>query len=494
MNDTDRYRGQELYYRHADVTVYRGTDPLTGLPVLVYEFPAAPEAGATALESEHIPGVLAASFDGTLGRLVTAYSPRYALVAPGESTVDDAFALAFARALLDAHTAGVVHGDLRPGRLLFDRDHLLVEGYGVPWASLRRDQRTPERATRAISSDVLAWAATLEALGTVGLGPRTKEMLAAAHDPVPSARPSPGELHEALAAARRGVVSAPSAQQRLGAVMAPSRTFDELTLPIAGGSTEFASGEQGFDDGLELIDDAYVFPTSVPPTGEQTDPVIELYDEPFIPGPGLAGAPSQPSESYKDEPEPITVTSDPGLVTPTKTDATRQSGSGFVRDLPPGVTYRAGSLDATVQAAPIRLDRHEEARPPRRAWRAPLLFIVVLLVVGALFALVFVNRGEHVPTPVSRGAVNYIVDVHVSPSGLPPVTLVVVTSPPGSSTPAGTILGNAPRKVLLDREGDWVLRGEFQDRRSEPATLHLPDERQVTIVFPDTTSPQDRDR
>lgn len=522
VTDTERFQGAEPYYQHGEVQVTRATDPLTGLPVLVYTFPAAPAAGASELESEHIPGVLATSTHGGTGRLVTAYSPRYVMVAPGESTVDDALAIAFARALTDAASVGVVHGDLRPGRLWFDRDHLLVEGFGVPWGdpALRTPtHELPPGESASGQGDVYALAATLHALGEEGLSLRCREVLAQALASDPSLRPSAADLHQALTRTLVAVPTPAPARQHRGAVTAPSQSFDELMLPVSDGSGS-ASGTPlpsaaTYDDPLELLDDEAGSIIDAPvPTNH--DPALELGDDaPGAWGGDGAGAavtgpagfvqptaqppvpPSGKAEGFTDEPEPITVTSDPGIrMAVDRQDPERKAAppkpAGFVRELPPGATYRAGNLDAAAPAAPIRLDRREEVEAPRRSWRAPLFLLAVLVVAAALLALVFVNRDVHVPTPVSRGAVNYLVDVQVAPAGLPPVTLTVVSSPAGSSTPAGTILGNAPRKVLLDRPGEWVLRGSLQGRQSEPATLRLPEERAITVVFPDLPTEPDR--
>jgi hypothetical protein len=42
-----------------------------------------------------------------------------------------------------------------------------------------------------------------------------------------------------------------------------------------------------------------------------------------------------------------------------------------------------------------------------------------------------------------------------------------------------------PRRVPLDRAGTWRFEARFLDRRSEPASLELPRDHSLVLVFPD---------
>src|SRR5690606_6964198 len=137
MNDVGHYQRTEVYRTGGGVTTHRGVDPVTGLAVLIYDFLGRPLAGPGDIDSDTVPAILAASFDGERGGLVAAIPTGATLVAPGESVVDDRFVLQTLQALRDAARAGVVHGDLGAERLLFAGGRVLVEGFGVPWAGAR---------------------------------------------------------------------------------------------------------------------------------------------------------------------------------------------------------------------------------------------------------------------------------------------------------------------------------------------------------------------
>jgi hypothetical protein len=74
---------------------------------------------------------------------------------------------------------------------------------------------------------------------------------------------------------------------------------------------------------------------------------------------------------------------------------------------------------------------------------------------------------------VSR-VVGHVVDVRIDPAGLPPVSLVVVESPPGSRLPPGTVVGSVPSKVLLDRDGVWRFEARFGGTSSTPSSWSRP--------------------
>jgi hypothetical protein len=84
---------------------------------------------------------------------------------------------------------------------------------------------------------------------------------------------------------------------------------------------------------------------------------------------------------------------------------------------------------------------------------------------------------------VSR-VVGHVVDVRIEPAGLPPVSLVVVESPPGSRLPPGAVVGSVPSKVLLDRDGVWRFQARFGGTTSRTVVLVAPDEAVLVVPFP----------
>jgi len=150
-----RYQAQEPYADRAGVKTFRGVDPVTGLPVLIYRFTGSAGRELLRLDSEFIPRPLGWRDDGDEGVLVVAWSSAYV---PLEGPLDNAQLLEAARALAAAAAGGVTHGDLRPERFLQAGDSLVIEGFGVPWHG-------PDGSPEA---DVPAWIRSVRELGHAG--------------------------------------------------------------------------------------------------------------------------------------------------------------------------------------------------------------------------------------------------------------------------------------------------------------------------------------
>src|SRR5690606_15111631 len=137
VTDAGRFERGERYAAAHGVVTTRGVDTITGLDVLIYDFPGTPTLAAGASVSDHALKVLYANAvegdDGPRGCLVAAYPTGASLVARGESAVDDRFVLQAVQGLRDAHAQGVYHGDITPSRLLYFLGEVYIEGFGVPW-------------------------------------------------------------------------------------------------------------------------------------------------------------------------------------------------------------------------------------------------------------------------------------------------------------------------------------------------------------------------
>lgn len=490
MNASNRYQSQELYLQQSDISCYRGVDPLTGLAVLIYTFPGGPTASVGRVESENIPGILVSSFDDAVGQVVTAYSPHYRPIAQ-EGDLDDGMVVEVLRAVRDAAHAGVVHGDLRPERLLQAQGHVLIEGYGVPWHPVDHDATAPEVAgggEPTLPADVYAIASTLLTLGGDRISTAVRRTLRTALATDPDDRPTASALFTMVRSASGDTVAG------------PSRSFDELTLPTGGPSDEPDGGSPNagqpndataerrslsatrsdFELDLEFVLDTSAMPPADTAPRPDTPALGRDAANARLPADANAGA----GTTEDDEPDPITLTSDPGL----SAGPPESKHPTFVKAPPPGATYRAGSLDEAVPPAPIRVDLPRPAERRRRSRRGPLLLLGVLVLGGGLAALAFLGQGGLAPAPSSADNVNYIVSVQVQPNNLPPVDLYVAKSPAGSATPAGTIMCRAPCKVVLDRKGTWQFVAQFQGRRSAPADVTLPGQRSVVVNFPPGTT------
>lgn len=189
-----------------------------------------------------------------------------------------------------------------------------------------------------------------------------------------------------------------------------------------------------------------------------------------------------------EAPPPVAPAPAPADAPPPRPPAAPPVAATFVKGPPPGARVRPGDtplapLHERAARAVARAQASAEGRR-RLALGATLVLAVVVL---ASLSVALQRRPEPV-APVAGSAVAYVVDVRVEPAGLPPARLVVLESPPGSRLVAGTVVGSVPRRVPLDRAGTWRFEAHFLDRRSEPATLELPRDRSLVLVFPDPTT------
>lgn len=466
MSDVSRYERGEPYSTHRDAVTYRGLDPLTGLDVLIYDFAGRPTLGTGRLSSERILNVLSAtvkrSVDGESGTMVVALPSGVSLVAPGEAVVDDRFVLQALEAVLDAQRHELVHGDITSSRILYAKGRVYLEGYGVPWRT--SGARPPTgAASGATPSLAQALHADLQAL--------VKSLLELAGDNLSA------EVAIALRSAMAEGSYPPMTAQRLfsvikrlsgGAVTLPTSGFTDLVLPV----------------------------TSAPPQPRATGAVPHPASPAgTTPRSRDVRPPSVTPSAFPTDPDPITLNSDPGLAPPTTAGSAqggeftpRDTSPGFVKDLPPGATYRPGNLEDSLRPAPFRFDKGEERAARVRSWRGPALLLLLLLTAVFAAYLTFKANQANEPASTDFGLLQFTIDVSVSPTNLPPVSLVVDQSPPGSTYRPGTVMGSVPRRVQVDVAGTWVVHAVFRDRVTDSVTVVVPDDRAITLVFPPVAS------
>jgi len=118
--------------------------------------------------------------------------------------------------------------------------------------------------------------------------------------------------------------------------------------------------------------------------------------------------------------------------------------------------------------------------------------LAVALLIGSLvwFGLASWNDRVGAARPVSPPpTAGHVVDVSVDPEGQPPVTLVVLASPPGSRFAPGAVIASVPSKVWLDLDGRWRFEARFGEGRSPAVDLILPFERALRLAFPQPAAP-----
>jgi hypothetical protein len=182
------------------IRCHAGLDLITGMPILIYLLPEAVQMHE--IYSEYLPALLETGTRGETTYIVMASAPGYVQLRPTlTETRLHWFARSSARAILDAHIAGVSHGALSPSHVFAQGDHLFVAGFGLPWAETASVYRAPEGAGE-FPADIYAWARTVQHYGSGDPsnalpGDFGKLIGHCLHDD-PRERPTAGELVMAL--------------------------------------------------------------------------------------------------------------------------------------------------------------------------------------------------------------------------------------------------------------------------------------------------------
>lgn len=446
-----RYQAQALHSESHGVKTYLGVDPVTGLPVLIYRFGGSPRAGIERLDSPFLLRILAFRHDASGGLIVAAFSGAYQRATDaGSKRLTAGQLLDSARALEAAAEARVAHGSINADRFLLADHSLLIEGFGVPWQTT---------GTAALTDDIFDWARTVSSLG------------------YPASEQVDTVVQQALAA---DAIARPDAAQLVRQLTAALRQPDSRLR-----------GRQGSFSSLEAIEIDFA-----PSPQFSTERLLQQRQETTAPPviqPQVAAAAGSPGPTGILAAEAV-----PAISLPSAQRSATASRPSFVKDLPPGSTYRTGDAPVKPAAQPTRAAGYYEDDPEPPAgtrWRsvmiAALVILTIVLVGLALYSRDMLRIPWNQAPAVTAPLVTYIVDVQVEPADLPPVTLYVLESPPGSALRAGTIVGTAPRKIALDRPGTWVFEGRFQGQTSGPVSIQVPEERNRVVLISIPPASQD---
>lgn len=416
-----RYQARSVLSEERGVTTYRGVDPVTGLPVLIYRFQGAPRAGVDLLDVRLMPPVLAHRHSGDEGIVITAVSNSNAPTRASEALTWQQLSDA-AAALQVAASFGLVHGALTAERFLLARNNLLVEGYGVPW-------QDPDGEPASLAADMRDWAEAVRTLGHPA-DERIELLLKRAAALDPAARPVAAELVRELA----------EIQQRIPAPQASAPANAETEPPEPSATAPAPQVE----------------PPADPAT---TD------DHEFI-----------PRAKFASEQRPVqTQTSEEAGKPPTFVKDLPPRASYRTAEVLPAARVKV--TPSAEQSLPHN--------PGRFRTLLMIALLVLSAVLAGLLLFWRGSVAFRQPQPaVGTPPVAYIIDVQVEPQDLPPVSLYVLEAPPGSAFRPGGEVGTAPRKIALDASGTWVFEGRFQDRWSGPVTVQVPEDRNRTVVIP----------
>jgi hypothetical protein len=184
-----------------NIQTFAGIDLITGMPVFIYTMPEKPSAIAE-VYSEHIPSVLEFGFEHELGFVITSSAPGYNPIKPILTKQRlEWLVRASSRALADAHSVGLTHGNLEPSHFFACGDHLLLEGWGLPWGKANPDYQAPE-TNISLATDMFAWARSITMFGKgkprLMLEGEFGRLIGHCLNPRPSERPTAQELVLAL--------------------------------------------------------------------------------------------------------------------------------------------------------------------------------------------------------------------------------------------------------------------------------------------------------
>ncbi len=562
-----RYQRQKLYSERPGVTTHEGLDPLTGLPVLIYEFAGKPDPALADLESENIPGILETTFEVGKGQVVVAYSRGYTPAGKPLPIPSATFVLESAKALSDAARAGVIHGDLRPERFLISSGHVLVEGFGIPWQSSPSAYVASE-GIASYAGDVYAYGRIMQELAP-DLPVPLKTLLERCLSRKPEDRPSAGQLLNALVALQRSPQateeSVATTETTQGATTTqpttqPSEskaTFQPPLIQNAGTpktlEIDFTVSEPE-EPAPVVMPPVKVPPTSATRAGTLPDmPDLDLFPEETAPSGFNASdfnrdfeardfndddfdlpAPSTKrsvAQDNWDDDQGMLLETDSGLKNsnaslpspgmtpktplppktssklpetgPKRTDTQNPSAKKidpkqtFIKDLPPGGTYKAGkSADTSpvpfkdTPVAPTFDEVFLKGNRSPKNTRRIVMVVGLLLSALVLAGLVFFRNAGTVPGNETTSSTSYIVSVNVA-GDVPPLDLLVVSSPADSKFRAGAVVSKVPGQIVLDKAGTWQFQGRFQDVLSDTVTLQLPQERNLTIIMPALLTPEE---
>ena len=242
----------------------------------------------------------------------------------------------------------------------------------------------------------------------------------------------------------------------------------------------------------------YDFSEAVPDEKAATDSLpSEVAEAP----PPTAASPSVDWDHRWDdiEDEPELILSDPGLQYRTNTASLNAKVTAnleaepksFVKDLPPGATYRPGDVNSGLRPGVIQeysFDDPAAADPQRRRLVVMLALLIVGAAILAYLALFWQRRQTaEFPAPSAAATAVYSVEAALGPSDLPPTDVYVVSSPPDSSKPPDSLIAvvSPPgRQIELDTAGTWQLQAKFEKRASEIVTFQVPQDHAVSFTLP----------
>ena len=537
MRQQSRYQIGNLLSEEAGVKIYKGLDPLTGLPVRCYEFSGTAIDDAELLSSPHIPDILASYYQDNQVWVFTNNLENCKIV---ESYIakkqTEAFLLDTAQALSDAALLNIVHGGISPKRFLSDGMQFYIEGYGVRWGKTI-DSYYPDE--QSLKGDIYAWAISVKEIVENTFPKPVESVINLCLAETPSVRPSAQALLEKLSSAYFYLSNDPNfddnfakeSKKSLLTEKKPSdlnfktklplipnfyeddakkqQTSKKITGPkpqsyngnnvstahVATPSKEKEADE--FDDNSLLL--GAEDPIKVPPSSTET-----LQSESTVENELSKENTRDEQDSAKDSFESLSGSSETKMVVDSKKSwieallEEKQHEAKSIRALSANIKTQVvddidfeedsgGNLQMTAISG-----IYETKEEPKGKGNIPLS--IALLILGVLAAtaitlyFLFSEEGT-LPLPIAVNptpGVRYIIYPEF-PADLRLVELTVISSPEGSSYTSGSTLGtltSSGQPIFLDKEGKWQLQARFDEHLSNIVETTVPiNNFQTGLVF-----------
>ena len=520
------------------IQTYAGIDLITGMPVFIYTMPEKPNA-IPEVYSEFIPTILELGFEHDLGFVVTGSAPGYTPIKPVLTQQRlEWLVRSSSRAIADAHSVGLIHGNLEPSHFLACGDHLLLEGWGLPWGTASPDYQAPE-TNISLATDVFAWARSITMFGKgkprVMLDGEFGRLVGHCLNPRPSERPTAQELVLALEqvlpprnptipdiaetalelsatefletdtntsnpikrtkpleipikiqtksepSTRHNkpelpvfVVPLPVEEPILTAVEVAPVSSVEVT-PVS--SVEVASPEAKLDaiEAELSIKTIPEAPEHLEPLQPQAEPILEVLQLPISPE-----IQPQPEPAQLSEPEHLAA-DEPDVQLPSR-------ASSRITD----------DSDADAPRPAIRIGFDEEDQSwrsvvtPQKA-RSPIgRWIIIAVLIGLVIVLAGIFLSQPKPISATPRPINVLGD----PSSGSVVTfnlrgsegikgrLIIVSAPNSSKLAVGALLATVPGPVAFPVSGEYRVRIEIPNYDPSEITVRVPQETQVNLELP----------
>ncbi len=538
MRQQSRYQIGNLLSEEAGVKIYKGLDPLTGLPVRCYEFSGNAIDDAELLSSPHIPDILASYAQDNQAWVFTSDLDNCKIV---ESYIavrqTEAFLLDTAQALSDAALLNIVHGGICPKRFLSDGVQFYIEGYGVRWGKTINSYYPNEQS---LKDDIYAWAISIKEIVGNTFPKPVESVINLCLAETSNVRPSAQALLEKLSSAYFYLSNDPNfddsfAQENKKSSLKEKKNSDlsfKTKPPLIPNFYEDDSKKQ--ENSKDITDstpqsyngnNVNTASTAISSKEKEAEDIegnsLLLEAEDLTKAPpsstkilkSKSAAESESSKELIRKGQDSKEASSESLSSLSENRMTVDSKKSWIEALLEEKQHEAKSiraLSANIKTQKVdEIDFEEDSSgnlqmtaisgiyetKEESKGKGNIPLSIALLIIGVLAATAitlyffFSEEQNSLPLPISVSptpGVRYIIYPEF-PADLRLVELIVISSPEGSSYTSGSILGtltSSGQPIFLDKEGKWQLQARFDEHLSNIVATTVPlNSFQTGLVF-----------